>query len=74
MIVNIVCLFAILIAWPAVVFAMHKILSDYPYRISISLWMFVAGSAVVAALTLATVSLQALRTAVRNPVESLRHE
>ncbi|MFC2157660.1 ABC transporter permease [Acidobacteriota bacterium] len=65
---------AVLIAWPAAFFAIHKILSDYPYRISISLWMFVAGGVVVAALTLATVSLQALKTAVRNPVESLRHE
>jgi len=36
--------------------------------------MFVAGGVVVVALTFATVGLQAFRSAVRNPVESLRHE
>lgn len=65
---------AVVIAWPAAFFTMSNVLADYPYRIPLSLWMFIAGGAVVVALTFATVGLQALRSALRNPAESLRHE
>lgn len=65
---------AVVLAWPAAFFTMYKVLADYAYRIPLSLWMFIAGGVVVVLLTLATVSLQAVRAAVRNPVESLRHE
>jgi putative ABC transport system permease protein len=65
---------AVVFAWPAAFFAMHKVLANYPYRIPLSYWMFIVGGIVVVALTFATVSLQAFRAAVRNPVESLRHE
>jgi len=65
---------AVVIAWPAAFFTIYNVLADYPYRIPLSLWMFITGGVVVVALTFATVGLQAFRTAVRNPVESLRHE
>ncbi len=65
---------AVILAWPAAFFSMHKVLADYPYRVPLSFWMFVVGGVVVLVLTLATVSLQAVRAAARNPVESLRHE
>ena len=65
---------AVVLTWPAAYLTMHRILVDYPYRIPLSLWIFVAGGLVVVALTLATVSLQAARAAIRNPVESLRDE
>lgn len=67
-------LLSALLAWPAAYLTVHRILADYPYRVSLSAWMFVAGAAIIAALTLVTVCLQAMRTAVGNPVESLRHE
>ncbi|MFC2142614.1 ABC transporter permease, partial [Acidobacteriota bacterium] len=65
---------AVVLAWPAAFFTMYKVLAGYPYRIPLSLWMFIVGGVVVVMVTLATVSLQAARAAVRDPVESLRHE
>ena len=65
---------AVVIAWPAVLLTMNKVLADSPYRTPLSLWVFVAGGALVMALTLATVGLHAVKAAVRNPVDSLRHE
>lgn len=65
---------ASLLAWPAAFFAAHRILAGYPYRIALGPWMFVAGGAAVAVLTLATVSLQAVRAARMNTVDNLRHE
>ncbi len=65
---------AVAVTWPIAYLVMHKILSDYPYRISLNLWMFVAGGMVVILLTLAAISLHTVRAAIRNPVESLRDE
>lgn len=65
---------SVILAWPASFFTMHKVLADYPYRIPLSFWMFFGGGVLVVALTLATVGLQALRSSVKNPVESLRLE
>lgn len=65
---------ASLLAWPAAFLAVRKILAGYPYRIALGPWMFVAGGATVAVLTLVTVSLQAVRAARMNTVDNLRHE
>ena len=65
---------AVVLTWPAAYLVMHRILADYPYRIPLSLWIFVAGGLVVVMLTLATVGLQAVRAAIRSPVDSLRDE
>jgi putative ABC transport system permease protein len=65
---------AVLLAWPAAFLTMHKILAAYPHRTPLSFWVFVAGGIIVVVLMLATVGLQAVRAAIRNPVESLRYE
>ncbi len=65
---------ASLLAWPAAFMAAHKILAGYPYRIALGPWMFVAGGATVTVLTMATVSLQAVRAARMKTVDNLRHE
>lgn len=65
---------AVVVTWPIAYLVMHRILADYPYRIPLNLWMFVAGGMAVVLLTLAAVSLHAVRAAIRNPVESLRDE
>ncbi|HWK58850.1 MAG TPA: ABC transporter permease [Parapedobacter sp.] len=65
---------AVVIASPIAWWAMNKWLEDFAYRIDIQWWMFaVAGSAAVV-IALLTVSWQAIRAAVANPVESLRDE
>ena len=62
------------IAWPVAWFAMNKWLQNFAYRIEIDWWLFAlaGGSALVIALL--TVSTQAVRVALANPVESLRYE
>ena len=65
---------AVVLAWPAAFLSVHKILANYPYRVPITLWMFLAGGMMVAAVTFVTVSIQAFRSALRSPSESLRHE
>ena len=53
---------------------MNNWLEDFPYRVNISWWVF--GMATLAALGIAlvTVSFQAIKTAIANPVKSLRTE
>jgi putative ABC transport system permease protein len=65
---------AILIASPLAWYAMNRWLEDFAYRIDIEWWMFGIAGLVAVVIALATVSLQAIRAAVANPVESLRSE
>jgi len=65
---------AFLIATPIAWYYMHKWLQDYVYRINISWWIFLAGGVAAIIIALATVSFQAIRAAIANPVKSLRTE
>jgi putative ABC transport system permease protein len=65
---------AILISFPLAWLAMDKWLQDFQYRTTMSWWVFVLAGIVVLAITLATVSIQALRTALLNPVKNLKTE
>ncbi|HEY8927972.1 MAG TPA: FtsX-like permease family protein [Mucilaginibacter sp.] len=67
-------LIAILIATPVAWFAMHKWLEDFAYRISISLWMFVAAGGTAIIIAFITISFQSVKAALANPVKSLRSE
>jgi len=53
---------------------MNNWLQNYPYRINISIWMFVLATLVVAVIALLTVSFQAIKAAITNPIKSLRTE
>jgi putative ABC transport system permease protein len=53
---------------------MHKWLQDFAYRINISWWIFVAAGLTALLIALVTVSFQAVRAAITNPVKSLRTE
>jgi putative ABC transport system permease protein len=67
-------LMANVIAWPVAYYAMNKWLQNYAYRISLGLWMFVAAGLLILAISLFTVSYQALKAALANPVDSIRYE
>ena len=67
-------LIANFIAWPTTYFFMNKWLQDFAYRIEISGWMFVLSGGIALLIALATVSFQAIKAAIANPVESLRYE
>jgi uncharacterized membrane protein YdcZ (DUF606 family) len=53
---------------------MHQWLQAYAYRISISWWLFAGGGLAAILIALATISFQAVKAAVANPVKSLRSE
>ncbi len=65
---------AIIIATPIAWFGMHKWLDAFAYRIAIPWWVFLATGFTTLFIALATVSLQAVKTALVNPAESLRSE
>jgi putative ABC transport system permease protein len=70
---KLVCI-ALLIAIPSAWMAAHQWLQNYPYRISLSWWLFASAAVFVIIIALFTVSFQAIKTAVANPVKSLRSE
>lgn len=65
---------AFVIASPAAWFVMHNWLNDFAYRINISAWIFIIAGILSIVIALATISLQAIKTAIANPVKSLRTE
>jgi putative ABC transport system permease protein len=67
-------LVSIFIASPIAYWGMHKWLEDYVYRIDIGVWIFAVAAGIVAVIALATISFQAVRTALANPAGSLRSE
>ncbi len=67
-------LIAIVIATPLAWWAMSKWLQEFSYRITISWWMFALAGFIAVLIALFTVSFQAIRAAVANPVKSLRTE
>ena len=65
---------ATVIAVPIVWYGMNKWLEDFAYRVAISWWIFAVAGALALAIAILTVSLQAIKAAMANPVKSLRTE
>jgi putative ABC transport system permease protein len=67
-------LIAAIISFPVAWYAMHNWLQDFAYRINIQWWVFVVAGILAALVALITVSFQAIKAALANPVKSLRTE
>jgi putative ABC transport system permease protein len=65
---------AFLIAFPVAWLAMNDWLHDFAYRIHISWWVFGLAGFIALLIALLTVSFQAIKAAIANPVKSLRTE
>ena len=65
---------SILIAFPAAWWAMHNWLQGFAYKINLSWWLFAASAGIALFIALVTVSFQAVKAALVNPVKSLRSE
>ncbi len=65
---------SLLIAGPLAYYFMHQWLQQYAYRSGISWWIFAATALGAMSITLLTISFQAIRAALMNPVKSLRTE
>lgn len=63
-----------LVAIPLAWYFLHEWLQKYEYRTNISGWIFLAAGLGALAITLLTVSFQAIKAAIANPVKSLRSE
>ncbi len=68
--VGISCLVAFPVAW----WIMHNWLQNYEYRINIHWWIFASAGITAMLIALITVSFQAIKAALTNPVKSLRSE
>ncbi|SEM61822.1 putative ABC transport system permease protein [bacterium A37T11] len=66
--------FAAVIAFPVSWWAMSKWLDDFAYRIQPEWWVFVLSGCVALFIAFCTISVQALKAANSNPVDSLRDE
>ena len=65
---------AFIVAVPVSYLLMQKWLQNFFYRIEIEWWMFAIPGAMILSIALLTVGAQSLRTALANPVESLRNQ
>jgi len=65
---------SILIASPIAWYAMNKWLQDFAYKVDISWWIFLLAGFMAVLIAFATVSFQAIKAAIANPIKSLRTE
>ena len=65
---------AFAIATPIAWYSMNHWLQNYAYRINITWWLFAASGLVAVIIALASISFQAIKAAMANPVKSLRTE
>lgn len=70
----ILVIFSCLIAIPMAYYFMNEWLQQYAYRMEISWWIFAVTALGAITLTMLTVSFQAVKAAMMNPVKSLRSE
>ncbi len=65
---------AFVIAVPAGYFAMARWLENFAYKTELSWWIFALAGLIALLISMATISWQSLKSARKNPVESLRYE
>ncbi|MBE7178530.1 MAG: ABC transporter permease, partial [Mucilaginibacter polytrichastri] len=65
---------ALILAAPLAGLGMYKWLQDFAYRINLSWWIFLLAGTLAVVIAFATVSYQAVKAALTNPVKSLRSE
>ena len=65
---------AVIIASPLAWFFMNSFLQQFGYRTNLSWWILPASGAIALVIAIATISFQAIKTAIANPVKTLRNE
>jgi hypothetical protein len=65
---------AMLIATPVAWYGMNEWLRNFAYHTPIHWWIFAMAGGLIILIALATVSLQAIKAALVNPIKSLRSE
>jgi putative ABC transport system permease protein len=67
-------IYANIIAWPLAYFFMVQWLQGFAYKTNLSIWLFLFSGLISFVIALLTVSFQAVKAALANPVDSLRYE
>jgi len=67
-------IWANLLAWPIAFYVARKWLEGFAYRIDVEVWMFILASFLSLLIAVVTVGWHAVRTALADPVQSLRYE
>ncbi|QHT69220.1 FtsX-like permease family protein [Rhodocytophaga rosea] len=67
-------LIAFVVAAPIAWYGLHQWLQNFAYRIDVSFWILVLAGILTGIIALLTISFQAIKAAVMNPVKSLRNE
>lgn len=67
-------LIAALLAFPIAWWAMHNWLDDFAYRVNIGGWIFILSGTLAILISIFTISYQAVKAAIANPISSLRSE
>jgi len=62
------------VAFPLAWWGMHTWLQNFAYQVTISWWIFLLAGSIAALIALLTISFQAVKAAIANPVKSLRTE
>jgi len=65
---------ASIIAWPLAWLVMENWLQNFAYRINQAWWMFVIAAVLALVISILVVSLQTVKAALRNPIDSLKYE
>jgi len=63
-----------LIAWPGAYYFMNKWLQNFSFRINLNIWFFILSGFLALVIALLTVSYLTIKTALANPIDSLRYE
>jgi putative ABC transport system permease protein len=67
-------LIANIVAWPTAYFLMRKWLQNFAYRVNMEPWIFMLSGVLALLIALLTISYQAVKAAMADPVNSLRYE
>ena len=67
-------LWSVLLAFPVAWWAMHNWLQSFAYRVTVSWWIFLLAGFISVLIAMITISFQAVKAALMNPVKSLRSE
>lgn len=62
------------VAWPTAYYFMNRWLQNFAYKITINVWVFVLSGFIVFLIAILTLSFQAIRAGLSNPVNTLRYE
>ena len=65
---------AVLVAWPVAYFAMNTWLQNFPFRTSFDPWIFLISGLAALCVAFLTISYQAVKAALADPIDSLRYE